>query len=146
MKALNIAWKDLTLVLRDRSGLLLMVASPLALTLVVAFAFGGLGGGGSNSGGISGIPVAIVNHDSGQFSQYILQAFQSQQPGGLVKPVEVSNEAAARRAVDNDEYAAAVIIPGNFSDSILPPGLQQGDLSVLQQARAKRRDRLRQPA
>ncbi len=135
MKVLNIAWKDLVLVLRDRSGLFIMVAAPLALTLVVAFAFGGLGGGGGGTGGISQIPVAIVNHDTGQFSQYLVQAFQSDQLASLTDPVELSDEAAARQAVDNDQYAAAVIIPAGFSDSILPPGLQEGDLSNLQQRR-----------
>ncbi len=135
MKILNVAWKDILLVLRDRSGLLLMLAAPLALTLVVAFAFGGLGGGGGSTGGITQIPVAIVNHDSGQFSSYVVRAFQSDQLTDLVAPVELTDEEAAKKAVDKDQYAAAVIIPADFSDGILPPGLQEGDLSNLQQRR-----------
>jgi hypothetical protein len=43
MKTITIALKDLLIITRDRSGFALMVIAPLALTLVVAFAFGGLG-------------------------------------------------------------------------------------------------------
>jgi hypothetical protein len=65
MKVLSIALKDLLITTRDRSGFILMLAAPLALTFVVAFAFGGLGGGTGGTG-LANIPVAIVNLDEVQ--------------------------------------------------------------------------------
>ncbi len=128
MKSLIIAWKDLLLVLRDPTALVLMLAAPLALTLVVAFALGGLGGGGS-TGGMAQIPVLVVNHDTGQFSSFILEALQSDELADLLQTTEMQDESAARAAVDADQYAAVVVIPAGFSDAILPTGLSQDDFS-----------------
>ncbi|HOD05897.1 MAG TPA: ABC transporter permease, partial [Anaerolineaceae bacterium] len=128
-KIFNIALKDLLINFRDPMGLVLMLVAPLALTLVIAAAFGGVGGGGS--AGLADIPVVIVNHDTGDLSPYLVEAFYSEELAELVEPSTVDDDAAARAAVDADEVAAAVIIPDNFSESILPAGLVQGDLSSL---------------
>lgn len=76
-KLLNVALKDLRVAFRDPAALIGMLATPFLLTLVMAFAFGRLTGGSSQSTGLNDIPVVIVNHDAGQFSQYIVQAFES---------------------------------------------------------------------
>ncbi|HQN43299.1 MAG TPA: ABC transporter permease [Anaerolineaceae bacterium] len=128
-KIFNIALKDLLINFRDPMGLVLMLAAPLALTLVIAAAFGGVGGGGS--AGLADIPVVIVNHDTGDLSPYLVEAFYSEGLVDLVEPSTVNDDATARAAVDADEVAAAVIIPDNFSESILPAGLVQGDISSL---------------
>ena len=128
-KIFNIALKDLLINFRDPMGLVLMLVAPLALTLVIAAAFGGVGGGGS--AGLADIPVVIVNHDTGDLSPYLVEAFYSEELAELVEPSTVNDDTAARAAVDADEVAAAVIIPDNFSESILPAGLVQGDISSL---------------
>lgn len=61
-KLWNIAWKDLYLRFSDRNLLLLMIATPLALSTIVGLAFGGLGG---DSAPIEDIPVAVLNLDRG---------------------------------------------------------------------------------
>jgi len=128
-KILNVALKDLLLNFRDPMGLVLMLVAPLALTLVIGAAFGGTGGG---SAGLGEIPVVIVNLDTGELSPYMVEAFQSEELADLVEPVTMTDAMAARQVVDKDEAAAAVIIPANFSESILPAGLIQGDLSGLE--------------
>jgi ABC-2 type transport system permease protein len=130
-KLLNVALKDLTVAFRDPSALIWMLATPFLLTLAMAFAFGRLTGGTSQSSGLSDIPVVIVNHDAGQFSQFVVQAFESKDLSELLEPSKVGDEAAARKMVDDDKAAAAVIIPADFSDSILPPGLQAGAATAL---------------
>ncbi|MEZ4727149.1 MAG: hypothetical protein R3E79_08465 [Caldilineaceae bacterium] len=57
-----IAWKELYTTLRDRNLLLIMFATPLALSTIIGLAFGGLG---SDSPTIAEIPVAVVNLDQG---------------------------------------------------------------------------------
>jgi ABC-2 type transport system permease protein len=129
-KLLNIALKDLTIMFRDPSSLVWMLAMPIGLTLAMAFAFGRLTGGGS-AAGLSDIPVIIVDLDGGQMSQPIVQTFQSPDLGKLITATLSTDEAAARKAVEADQVAAAIIIPAGFTEKIIPAGLQQGDFSAL---------------
>jgi ABC-type transport system involved in multi-copper enzyme maturation permease subunit len=57
-----IAWKELYRTLIDRNLLLIMFATPLALSTIIGLAFGGLG---SDTPTIAEIPVAVVNLDQG---------------------------------------------------------------------------------
>lgn len=116
-KTLQIAFKDLRITFRDPVGMILMLIAPLALTLVISAAFGGSGSGGSS---IGLIPIAVINRDTGQFGPYILEAFQSEQVSELVEVKDFPSEEAARLAVDHDELASVVIIPENFSASLIP--------------------------
>ena len=131
-KLLNIALKDLKIMFRDPSALVWMLVMPIALTLVMAFAFGRLTGGGQ-AAGLSDIPVIIVDLDGGQMSEPIVQAFQSQELADLIDVTTSQDESAARQAVEADKVAAAIIIPAGFTAKIIPPGLQQGDFSALSQ-------------
>lgn len=129
-KILNITGKDLLLTFRDPAALVLMLVTPFALTLAIAFAFGGLTGGGAGGTGLQGIPVVIVNHDPGQFGEMLVQVLESADLADLLEPAASADAEAARAAVDADEASAAVIIPDDFSESILPAGLMQGSLSA----------------
>lgn len=129
-KVLNIAWKDLLVVFRDPAALVLMLVTPFALTLAIAFAFGRLTGGGGGGTGLSDIPVMIVNHDPGQFGQTLVQVFESEELADLVEPTLMDDDEAARAVVDADEAAAVVIIPADLTESILPEGLARGDFST----------------
>ncbi len=131
-KLLNIALKDLIIMFRDPAALMWMLVMPIALTLVMAFAFGRLTGGGQ-AAGLKDIPVIIVDLDGGQMSELIVQAFHSKELADLIDATTSTDEAAARQAVAADKAAAAVIIPAGFTEKIIPPGLQQGDFSALQQ-------------
>jgi linearmycin/streptolysin S transport system permease protein len=126
-KLLNVAWKDVLIVFRDPAALIMMLLTPFALTLAMAFAFGGLGGGSSSSIRIS---VVIVNHDSGQFGQAMVDVFQSQDLADLIAPTIMDDDDAARTEVDKDRAAATVIIPANFSESMLSGGAPQAVLEV----------------
>jgi ABC-2 type transport system permease protein len=137
-KALNIAWKDLLLVARDPASLLILLATPFGLTLVMGFAFGGIGGGSSNAG-LANIPVTIINQDRGQFGANLVQIFESQDLADLLEPVGLPSDAAdadieaAREAVDSDQSAAVVIVPDGFSESILPPQFLEGEFEQFQE-------------
>jgi len=61
-KIWTIAWKELYTTLRDRNLLLIMFATPLALSTSIGLAFGGLG---SATPTLAEIPVAVVNLDQG---------------------------------------------------------------------------------
>jgi ABC-2 type transport system permease protein len=129
-KLLNIALKDLKIMFRDPSALVWMLVMPIALTLVMAFAFGRLTGGGQ-AAGLRDIPVIIVDLDGGQMSQPIVQTFQSAELGDLITTTLSTDEAAARKAVAEDKVAAAVIIPAGFTTNFLLAAYQQGDSGSL---------------
>ena len=118
-KILNIAWKDFLITLNDPAALILTIATPFALTLVMIFAFGG----GNDSGGISGIPVVIVNQDESDLGKNLVEVFESDDLDNLIASTQMDDPEAARAAVDNDEFAAAVIIPADFEEGLIPSGI-----------------------
>lgn len=116
-KILQIGWKDLTVIFRDRAALILMLGAPFLLTLGMGLVTGRLSGG---SGALEAIPVVIVNQDSGELSQSLVELLFSDDLGGLLKPSAAADPAEARRQVEDDLVSAAVIIPAGFTASILP--------------------------
>lgn len=116
-KILQIGWKDLTVIFRDRAALILMLGAPFLLTLGMGLVTGRLSGG---SGALEAIPVVIVNQDSGELSQSLVELLISEDLGELLKPSAAADPAEARRQVEDDQVSAAVIIPAGFTASILP--------------------------
>ena len=117
-KILLIGWKDVVLAFRDRAALIMMLAAPFVLTIGLGFVTGRLSGGSSS--GLNIIPVALVNQDSGQIGSSLVDLFQSRDLAELVSAQNLDDPAQARRLVDEDQVAAAIIIPPGFSDSIIP--------------------------
>ena len=117
-KVFLIGLKDLQLIFRDRAALIFMLLAPFALTLGLGLVTGNLGS--SSNSGISDIPVVIVNEDSGQLGDALVEVFQSADLADLVNPTVSSDAAAARSLVDDNQAVTAVIIPAGFTDSIIP--------------------------
>ncbi len=150
----TIAWKDIYSTFSDRSLVLTMIATPLAIATIVGLAFGSLSSGDVP---VSDIPVAIVNLDEGSSGQNFGEIFisalvppsenalvtEASQPPTCAVAESASNPAvqtislytltdtvalesaeAARAGVNNGDYTAAVIIPPGFSRQI---GFGSGD-------------------
>ncbi len=116
-KLLLIGLKDLRLIFRDRAALIFMLLAPFLLTIGMGFVTGRFSG---RSSGIKDIPVVIVNLDKDQLGNALADVFSSQELAGLVEPSASSDAEAARRLIDEDKAAAAVIIPAGFTRSIIP--------------------------
>lgn len=114
-KIFTIALKDLTVAFRDRAALVLMLLAPFTLTLGLGFISGRFSG---NTGGLSQIPVVLVNQDDAQLGDALVALFESDELAELVAPTVLTDAAEARRRVADDETAAAVIIPAGFTDSV----------------------------
>lgn len=141
-KILTIAWKELYSAFTDRPRLLIMFASPLAISIILGMAFGG--GGGSIS--ISDIDLAIVNLDEGtadtNYGATVTAILMSENPEGtddaacilssdaspqqqqslddFLNATLLESAEAARNGVDEGLYAAAVIIPHGYSAALAP--------------------------
>lgn len=113
---LLIGWNDLQVTFRDRAALLFILLAPFLLTLGLALVSGQFG----NAGGIEQIPVAIANQDDGELGRALVKLFQGSRLAELVAPTVVADPEAARRLVDEDQVAAAVIVPAGFTASIVP--------------------------
>ena len=116
-KLLLIGLKDLKLMFRDRAALTFALLAPFLLTIGMGFVSGRFSG---NSGGISDIPVVIVNLDNEQLGNALTDVFSSEELADIVEPTASSDPEAARRLIDEDQAAAAVIIPAGFTRSIIP--------------------------
>lgn len=121
-KLFLIALKDLRLIFRDRSALVLMLAAPFALTLGMGAVTGRFSG--STSSGVSDIPVVIVNQDTGLLGNALVEMFESPDLASLVEPTLIEDLVAARTMVDSDESAAVIHIPNGFTESVIPTGGQ----------------------
>ena len=116
-KLLLIGIKDLKLMFRDRAALTFMLLAPFLLTIGMGFVTGRFSGG---STGISDIPVVIVNLDKAQLGNALVDLFNSQDLAVLMAPSAESDPQAARQLIENNQAAAAIIIPEGFTQSIIP--------------------------
>ena len=117
-KLFLIGIKDLKLRFRDRAALIFMLLTPFLLTLGMGLVTGRFSGG--DSSGISDIPIAIVNLDNDSLGDALVDVFNSEDLADLVETTLSEDPEAARRLVDEDEVAAAIIIPAGFTQSVIP--------------------------
>ena len=80
MKALQIAFKDLTVLFRDRTALLLMLGAPLILTVGLALVSGRMSG--SSGPAFQNLPVAVVNLDRGEIGKQLIHDVRCPGPKG----------------------------------------------------------------
>lgn len=116
-KLLLIGIKDLKLIFRDRATLVFILLAPFLLTIGMGFVTGRFSG---SSSGLSDIPVVIVNLDQEQLGNALVDVFSSEDLADLMEPSISPDPEAARRSIDEDKAAAAIIIPQGFTRSIIP--------------------------
>lgn len=116
-KLFAIGWKDLRLIFRDRAALILMLATPFALTLGMGLVSGAFSSGGS---GIPQLSVVVVNQDGGQLGAALEEMLTSPDLADLLATTVSADPALAREQVVADQVVAAVIVPAGFTDSIIP--------------------------
>jgi ABC-2 type transport system permease protein len=129
-KILLIGFKDLKLVIRDRSALTFMLLAPFLLTLGLAAVTGSFGS--SSSSGISQMKVIIANQDGGQLGSALVDLFQSADLADLVAVTLVADPGSAHAQIEAGDAVAAIIIPAGFTDSIIPANNQIPSGEVLQ--------------
>ncbi|HOI70802.1 MAG TPA: ABC transporter permease [Methanobacterium sp.] len=126
MKFLSLAIKDLKELVRDRKGLFFILVFPIFFMLVFGFAFGGMGQ--SNTP----YKLAIVNHDSsvnipmtgesvnfGKNLTQILEEAQYENSDVHLFNVTKVSESQAEELLKTRNIDVALIIPDNFSESVL---------------------------
>lgn len=112
-RLLDIAFKDASVLLRDKASLLVLVAMPFALIFILGSAFGGL-----ESGDI-GIKVAIVNEDTGGIGDQFVTELTEAEGLDELFDITVSEDAAeTRKKVEAGDLVAALIIPPDATERV----------------------------
>lgn len=120
IRVMQMMLKELTVVMRDRTALLLMFGLPLSLTLVIAFAFGTGDDGGTT---LSDIPLVVIDNDGGDLGQALVDVYFSDDLADLLEPELGTDEATALARLAADEIAAVVVIPDGLSDRVSGGGV-----------------------
>src|SRR6516164_48847 len=107
--AFVIAAKDIRLRIRDRSAIVLAFVAPLAIASLMSFAFRGADS--------FHMTIAVADADHGPVAAAMLTALDSPDLRSIMTVHHVADADAARRAVDNRDVAAAIVIPPGFSNA-----------------------------
>jgi ABC-2 type transport system permease protein len=125
----RIAWKDLLELERNRFGLVLLIVMPLFMLGMVGFIYPTSGASVSNA------PVAIVNMDSGYNNStlgsqtFISVLDQINSKTSMMKLSAEPSVPAVRSLIQSGNLEGAIIIPSNFSASLLSG--KQGMLTIM---------------
>jgi ABC-2 type transport system permease protein len=124
---MRIAWKDLTELFRNRLGLVLLIVMPLFMMVMVGFIY-------PSNGTVTNLQVGLVNEDSGFHNVYFSQNFtmglqQINSQTHMLKISNISSAAEIKDMVQKGDIEGGIIIPSNFSESILTG--QQGTLIIV---------------
>ena len=115
-KLLIIGLKDIRLILRDRTAVVMMFLAPFLLTLGLGVVTGRFSG--ATSAGIRHIPVTIVNNDDGPLGAALRGLFDAPELADLVAVTDNADIERARAYVDAGKADAAIIVPSRFSESV----------------------------
>jgi len=124
----RIAWKDLKDLFRNRLGMVLLVLMPLFMMLLVGLIY-------PSSGTVTNLQVGLVNDDSGfHNSTLVSQTFitglqQVNNQTHIMKLSNVTSVADIRDMIKKGELEGGIIIPSNFSESIMTG--QQGTIIII---------------
>jgi ABC-2 type transport system permease protein len=110
--ALTVTGKDFRRLFRDRGGMALLVAVPIALITIVGLSFSSLSRPAAGAPAAASVgKIAMVDADRGPQAL----RFAALLRGQGVEVVPVAGVAAARAGVEHGRYPLAVVVPAGFS-------------------------------
>jgi hypothetical protein len=144
MKLLDITLKDIMQASRSRTIFFFMFVIPIGISLLFMLMFGGVGD--DEGFQLPTIDVVIVNLDQGQLpeqtapslaidsdepsvdsfgsmGEVLVQLLGSDAFANLMKVTESESVDSAKAAVDSQDAGVAIILPANFTDSLIQPGV-----------------------
>jgi ABC-2 type transport system permease protein len=110
--AIIIAAKDIKERVRDRSAIILAVVVPLGMAFILNATLSGITDEGFHT------HIAVYDGDEGPVAAGFWEVMASVEDEEFATVADASTEDAARFLVDNDEVAAAILIPSGFSAAV----------------------------
>lgn len=114
LRILDITLKDLMQLTRDFKTFMFLLIMPVLFTFLFGFAFGGFGGGNSDSR----LPVGYLNEDDRWISQSLHETLAASEVIRL-EEIPSASPADLDRLVADGKLAAAVIVPPDYSKTLL---------------------------
>ena len=113
MRIIDLAWKDLSQILRDRKVAAMLLLMPIGFTLFFSVLFGSGGGGEADPR----LPIGWIDHDVGSAQPALQRLLQS---SDAVRPVVLDDQGAqtAAEQVRDGQLAAVVTVPAGFGQSL----------------------------
>jgi ABC-2 type transport system permease protein len=108
MRAFDIAQKNFIQMLRDWKFAMFLFIMPIAFTLLMGFVFSG----GRRGDQDPRLPVAYQNQDGDPLSGYLLQSLGDSQ---IIRLEELAEDANLEQLVEDEDLAAALIVPAGYS-------------------------------
>lgn len=115
-KIARISWKDMLVIFRDRAALILMLGGPLLLTIGMGLVTGAFARDENDAFLV--VPVLMVNQDEGPLGVRLVSVLESPDLAGLIELTAANEPVAARQQVEAGEYAAAIVVPREFTASL----------------------------
>jgi ABC-2 type transport system permease protein len=125
----RIAWKDLTELFRNRLGLVLLIVMPLFMMAMIGFIYP------SSGTTVSDLPVALLNEDAGfagstiPSQTFVMGLQQINDQTHMLVLSNASSMTEIKDAVQRGELNGGIVIPNNFSASIMTG--EQGTLILV---------------
>src|SRR5512144_2217398 len=115
MRILDLAFKDLSQILRDWKSGLFLVVMPLLFTLFFGFVFGA---SDSKANVDERLPVRVINQDGGSLAASLEKLLEDSE---VIRPVRLDEEKAkqANQMVEKGDLAAVVVIPAGYTERLL---------------------------
>lgn len=117
MKFLDLAIKDLYQIFKDWKPAIFLVAAPILFTLM----FGGFSGPGSSDAD-NRLLVRLVSTEETPITQSLLAYLQSSQAIRVENQAEEVNLEAQKQAVADQNFAAVILLPEDFSQVVREEG------------------------
>jgi ABC-2 type transport system permease protein len=115
MRILDLAFKDLTQIFRDRKTLFFLVVMPVIFTFFFGWVFGGIGGGDDSDPRLA---VAVLDEDNSTVSAMLIEFINTSDSVRVVQG-EDWTETSLDELVSEEQVAAAVLIPAGYEEGIL---------------------------
>jgi ABC-2 type transport system permease protein len=110
MRWLYIGMRDLTITVRDRASLGILLVMPMVLIIILSSALGNL------SSNLGKTPVAVINLDKGTVGAKVTDGFFTDPTlSDLFLAQRMHDPEEARALVANGELAGALVVPADFS-------------------------------
>ncbi|MBT3240557.1 MAG: ABC transporter permease [Chloroflexi bacterium] len=114
MRIINLAIKDLTQLLREKSTFLFSLIMPIAFTFLFGFIFGGTG---SSDAEDIRLPVGILVEDSDGYTSTLLAALEESDVFRLVDEDSLTHQGLSEQVADGD-LEGGLIIPEGYGEQV----------------------------
>ena len=107
---LNLAWKEIIQLLRDRVLLIFLIVAPFSQLILIAEATGG---------GVRNVKLAVWDQDQSQLSQDLVRTLGNSEAFKLVARAQSYEQ--VEQLVNDGSAAAVLIVPPDFSRNVMRP-------------------------